>query len=60
MKLKIKLTQDQEEKIVAKYLEEVFEINRPEDCRKIDRADCEAIQKACRVIHHYCTGRILK
>lgn len=60
MKIKIKLTPEAEDAIVAKSVKETYKRNNEDFWTKINKADCSEIREACRVLYHYYTGKILK
>ena len=53
--MKIKLTIDQEAKIVAESLQEAFERNYGIDYG-INERDTQELQNALRIVYHYYTG----
>jgi hypothetical protein len=61
MKIKIDLTGDQEDKIVAKSIKQTYErlcASSYSDSR--EQEDSKAIRFACRLLYHYYTAKTLK
>jgi hypothetical protein len=60
MKIKLKLDKDQEDKLVAQSIKEAYEKNKQTFWTHINKEDCSEIRKACQVVYHYYTGKVLK
>ncbi len=59
MKIKIKLSSNQESKIVAKSLQQAYDLNYGMDSG-INKGDIQELQEALRIVFHYYTGKTLK